>query len=939
MAASRGPARSAALCHDAVSTQAGQGGEDAASCRASRPTSRARPSRSRFADSTMASAVHRHRRGARRRGRHAAARARSRNRDSSSRRATPTRLFELAYALAADVAACACEPQSKAERGYALLPSARRPAPVRAEDRRACAATRAPRRRFAAIIRACLHRSKAMPAACSTRRRSGMDPPDAHRRAAACARASRSPRRCMAPARVEPLRGRTALARAGSWRRRATGRVRARNAAAVLDRRSREARNAAALKPACARWRAQAAARRAERGARRARQSVRARFLRMVLAARRWQLRRRRRSPRPRRRSRTRARDVARPLLKRRHRALLALGNGPRARAPEARHAARLAAKKLRYATEFFAPLFPRKRTRAYRQGADRAAGRAGRWNDAAVARALAGELAGAGDRRPRRAFSGWAAAQAAALERGARRRVARFARAKPFWSRTQRRRAPACSNPPKSATRSPRPTYAREEPKLREALLNAQFETEPPGADPILLLISGVEGGGRGETANKLNEWMDPRHIRTYAFGPRTPEEQARPLAWRYWRALPPRGRIGIFMNAWYRRARRRARAARSERRAVRRACCRSPAARADARRRGHRAAQVLDPPVARRDQKQRLRDSQSDPQDALARHAPSTGRHCGIYSKLHDTWEHDAARDVDRRGAVVRRRRRRRPLPQPDGRQDPAEAMQQVDRGERSPRRAPSSPPAPSVIGNVALIRDLDLTQKLAEKTYERELAKWQAKARAAHAAQAVSRALAGPRVRRRRRRRQGRRHPARHGGARRAAVRHRPDRRADRGGARAPVPVAILAARPAARRHHDLRPHVVRPRAGRARRRLLQRSPTGCAPTTRSTSSRSSWSTPAPSSCKFWLQISKAEQLRRFQAREKTPFKRFKITPDDWRNRKKWDAYEQAVADMVDRTSHRNRAVDAGRGGGQALRARQDPEDDRQAARARA
>jgi AMP-polyphosphate phosphotransferase len=54
------------------------------------------------------------------------------------------------------------------------------------------------------------------------------------------------------------------------------------------------------------------------------------------------------------------------------------------------------------------------------------------------------------------------------------------------------------------------------------------------------------------------------------------------------------------------------------------------------------------------------------------------------------------------------------------------------------------------------------------------------------------------------------------------------------------------------------------------------------------------------------KFWLQISKAEQLRRFHARERVAFKQFKITPDDWRNRKKWDAYEKAVCDMVDRTS---------------------------------
>ena len=59
------------------------------------------------------------------------------------------------------------------------------------------------------------------------------------------------------------------------------------------------------------------------------------------------------------------------------------------------------------------------------------------------------------------------------------------------------------------------------------------------------------------------------------------------------------------------------------------------------------------------------------------------------------------------------------------------------------------------------------------------------------------------------------------------------------------------------------------------------------------------------------KFWLQISKAEQLARFKAREQTSFKRFKITQEDWRNRKKWADYERAVADMVDRTQHRDRA----------------------------
>jgi AMP-polyphosphate phosphotransferase len=54
------------------------------------------------------------------------------------------------------------------------------------------------------------------------------------------------------------------------------------------------------------------------------------------------------------------------------------------------------------------------------------------------------------------------------------------------------------------------------------------------------------------------------------------------------------------------------------------------------------------------------------------------------------------------------------------------------------------------------------------------------------------------------------------------------------------------------------------------------------------------------------KFWLNISKDEQLRRFQEREQVRFKQFKITDEDWRNREKWDAYEAAVCDMVERTS---------------------------------
>jgi AMP-polyphosphate phosphotransferase len=54
------------------------------------------------------------------------------------------------------------------------------------------------------------------------------------------------------------------------------------------------------------------------------------------------------------------------------------------------------------------------------------------------------------------------------------------------------------------------------------------------------------------------------------------------------------------------------------------------------------------------------------------------------------------------------------------------------------------------------------------------------------------------------------------------------------------------------------------------------------------------------------KFWLHISSKEQLERFEARERDPLKRWKLTDEDWRNRKKRKAYKRAIDDMVERTS---------------------------------
>ena len=56
------------------------------------------------------------------------------------------------------------------------------------------------------------------------------------------------------------------------------------------------------------------------------------------------------------------------------------------------------------------------------------------------------------------------------------------------------------------------------------------------------------------------------------------------------------------------------------------------------------------------------------------------------------------------------------------------------------------------------------------------------------------------------------------------------------------------------------------------------------------------------------KFWLHIDPKEQLKRFKDRERTAYKRWKITDDDWRNRQKWNRYEEAVNNMIARTSTR-------------------------------
>lgn len=87
----------------------------------------------------------------------------------------------------------------------------------------------------------------------------------------------------------------------------------------------------------------------------------------------------------------------------------------------------------------------------------------------------------------------------------------------------------------------------------LRTDLLAMQRELRESGRTRIIVIISGVEGAGKGEVVNRLNEWMDARGIATYAFWEESDEERDHPRFWRFWRKLPSTGEIVVFFGGWY--------------------------------------------------------------------------------------------------------------------------------------------------------------------------------------------------------------------------------------------------------------------------------------------------------------------------------------------------------------------------------------------------
>ena len=450
---------------------------------------------------------------------------------------------------------------------------------------------------------------------------------------------------------------------------------------------------------------------------------------------------------------------------------------------------------------------------------------------------------------------------------------------------------------------RIPKETYDAEIPALREALLDAQYDLVAAKKFPVLILIAGVDGAGKSAVVSTLNEWMDPRHIQTHGFDDPTDEERQRPFMWRYWRALPPKGKIGVFDGSWYSWP-----------------MLECGMGRIDKERLDQdmqlvkRFEQMLTDEGAlvlkfwmhlpKEVQKKRLKKLEADPATRW-RVTERDWKHFKRYDDFRDVAER-ALRLTSTADApwIVVEATDPRYQKLSVGKLVLDRMRARLDRPAAAPAPV-KAPPTIRPIDELNLIRALDLTQRLERPDYDRQLEELQGKLALLTRDKGFKKCGAVLLF-------EGSDAAGKGGGIRR--ITQAIDARICR-----IIPIAAPTEEERAQpylwrfwRHLPRRGHFAifdRSWYGRV---LVERVEGFCseADWMRAYGEINDFEAQIAKSgavvAKFWLAISKAEQLRRFKEREATSFKRFKITEEDWRNRKKWNAYEAAVCDMLDRTS---------------------------------
>jgi polyphosphate:AMP phosphotransferase len=440
---------------------------------------------------------------------------------------------------------------------------------------------------------------------------------------------------------------------------------------------------------------------------------------------------------------------------------------------------------------------------------------------------------------------------------------------------------------------------YEAAVPGLRTDLLRVQKQLHD--ADfPVVIVVNGVDGAGKGDTVNLLYEWMDARYLFTHAFGKPTEDERERPPYWRFWMSLPRRGRIGIFFGSWYTDP------------ILQRTYGKHDDDQLDATMRRVNAFEkaLADDGalviklwfhISKKQQKKRFRSLEKSPETSW-RVSKTDWKHHDLYDDfravctraLRETstgeapWTIIEGTDERFRHVTVARH-----------------IIERIDQRLAAPTPSRPPPPNPDVPDPVTILDSLDLSKKLDKKNYEEALAQEQARLnklsrKIAKKRLGVIMAFEGWDA-------------AGKGGAIRR-VTHAIDARQYR-------VIPIAAPTDEERAHHYLwRFWRHLPRLGRFT--LYDRSWYGRVLVERAEgfASEAEWMRAYKEIndfeeqlvdygivlVKYWLHIDADEQLRRFREREALPWKQYKITDEDYRNRDKMNLYEQAASDMVARTS---------------------------------
>ncbi len=449
----------------------------------------------------------------------------------------------------------------------------------------------------------------------------------------------------------------------------------------------------------------------------------------------------------------------------------------------------------------------------------------------------------------------------------------------------------------------------------LREDLLALQQRLRTEGKFPVILDFAGVRGAGKGTSTNLLNKWMDARWIVTQAYSEPSDEESERPVPWRFWRNLPPRGQIGIHLSGRYSIPLLNYVYGKSTENQF---CKDLERINAFEKALADDGAMVLKfwMHISHDVQKQRLELLENDPLRSW-RMSPDDWKHWEMYDRFieaaekiisqtntgHAPWEIIEGEDHYFRslkvGEILQQRLERHLIKEQVRNKYLSEFRTKVHEEAGQPPASSNGSQTKTVMGG------LDLSLTLDKKSYREELAVCQARLASLHQ-QAVQKKLST------------------------ILVFEGPDA-AGKGGAIRQITEALDA------RNYKVYPFAAPTdvehsyhylwrfwncisRAGRMT--IFDRSWYGRVLVERieQFAGDDEWRRAFAEINdfedqllehgivlrKFWMHISKDEQLKRFKDREETPHKRWKLVEEDWRNRERWDEYAIAAHKMIQRTS---------------------------------